>query len=201
MWSLLEKILWPVWKAIEHVAKQRVDEIATSLAVRAAIIREQIRLRFEEYVHAHKLDSDRALGFQQRVCSELLRKLDLAKVDPEDENIRSEVAKAVTLMAVDLSVWVTLRELISKEPFNPCLFVTVEYRDSKGSTHHASRLIASIQEDFLFFQPFAFHDVGVGRVGPELKALIEERLKDEKIEITVCQVGAGIGVPFAAPGT
>jgi hypothetical protein len=77
MWGLVEKLVTPFYAIVEHTAKRKVEEIAGKYAVKQAILRELIRLRFEAYVLAGKLDSDRALGLGQRVIDDLLAKLDV----------------------------------------------------------------------------------------------------------------------------
>jgi hypothetical protein len=108
VWWIIEKLVSPFTAIVRAAAKRRIDEAAERLAVRRAVLREIVRLQFDAHVHAGKLSDDLALGLRQRVCDDLLSRLDLAKVDPEVESTRSEIAKAVAMRAVPLALWLAV---------------------------------------------------------------------------------------------
>jgi hypothetical protein len=188
MWSLVEKLATPFYAIVERAAKRKVEEIAVQYAVKQAILRELIRLRFEAYVLAGKLDPDRALGLGQRVIDELLGKLDLQKADPEANEVRSEIGRAVVIKAINTPIWVVMKELVRRDGFDPKHFISVDFRDKTGNAHHSSNLIAYLQNEFLFHKPFAFLDAGRAKVSQEVRGMAEAALKGEEIELISCTI-------------
>lgn len=197
--DLFSALLYP----IKWFAAQKVDELANTIAVRRAIFRELVRLRFDEYVHAgdigDNLDVDRARGLAERVIGQLLPQFDWTEASPEDQPVRTAVAKAVMMAVVPTQVWLLLRELRQREPFDAGQQVAMVYRDGTGSTHHTTNLIAAIQGRFLFLKPFAFissaptsHVPAVlARLSPEVSALVDERLKGEHLELLQFEISPG----------
>lgn len=183
MWSFLEKLLSPVYKIIESAAKRKVDEIATTLAVRRAVLRELVRMRFEAYVLTSKLDCDRALGLSQRVIDELQDKFDLLKSNPETGEVRSEIARAVTIKAVKLSTWVEVKELDRRHEFDLRHYIVVNFRDKSGSVHHSSSAIWNVQDEFLFHKPLAILNGSRAKVTQEAISMADDVLKREVVEV------------------
>jgi hypothetical protein len=107
----------------------------------------------------------------------------LHKADPEANELRSEIGRAVVLKAIKTQIWVEIRELVRQGEFDPKHYISVVFRDKTGSTHHSSNLIAYLQNDFLFHNPFAFLDTGRARVSQEVREMAETALKGEEIEI------------------
>jgi hypothetical protein len=208
----LEKIITAILHPITWIATQRIEELGVKLATRRAVFREMVRLHVEQYLQQGGsdvgLDVDRARGVREKVIDQLQHRFDWANVDPEDQIVRSEIAKAVTMAVVPASVWVMLRELRGKEPFDPKHSVMVEYRDGKGSTHHSSTYVAAIQKNFLFFKPFAFggpssptdRPVVSGRLTSEVSTMVDERLKDERVELLRFHISPNAPDPFTMFG-
>jgi hypothetical protein len=207
--STLEYVLSTVLHPIKWFANRRVDDLANTIAIRRAILREMVRLSFQRYVHelvCEKLDSDRERGLRERVIEKLQQRFDWAIHDPEQENMRSEIAKAVTLAVVDSSVWLALSELRSREPFNSEQSFVLEYRDKNGTTHHSTTDLPRLQQYFLFFKPFTFAATpGALHVVPQMSAsishevsgMIDERIADEPFKILRFELRQGPVDPFA----
>lgn len=193
--DLLSIILHP----IKWFATHKVDELAKTIAIRQIIFREIIRLHFQHYLRndsgGGKLDPDRSRGLSEKVIEDLQNHFDWTKINPEDQSVRTEIAKAVTMAIVPISVWISLRELRATEPFNPNQYVTLSYQDSHGSTHHSINLIVEIQKEFLFFKPFAFFCPSAGsdisimaRLTPDISTMVDARLKNENASVLQFQL-------------
>ena len=104
--------MWLFMKSVvSWAAAKKVDELASTIAVRQAVLRELVRLQFDLYVAHRKLGEDRAMGLRQMVIDELLKGVDLSAIDPESEEMRHAVTRHVALKAVALEKWVQLHEL------------------------------------------------------------------------------------------
>jgi hypothetical protein len=189
---LVEKLASPFSKLIEQAAKRKVDELATTLAVRQSVLREIVRLHFDMYVRCGKLDHDRAIGLSQRVFQDLQPKFDLVKIDPESEQIRAAVQRSVTIKALNLDRWVQLNALKQVGEFNPNNAITVDFRDANGNSHHSSSLIFGLQQDFLFHAPLSILDPRRAKVAGEVSDMVDERLKGEPVEVTSSVIGEGV---------
>ncbi len=208
--SLPEKVISAILHPVKWFATQKVEELATTIAIRRVVFREIVRLHVEQYLQQGGsdlgLDADRARGVQEKIIEQLQTSFDWTKVNPEDQNVRTEIAKAVTMAVLSTSVWVTLKMLRAKEPFDAKHSVVLEYRDGFGSTHHSTTYVAAIQKYFLFFKPFAFSVLSPGartpvvsaRLTPDVSAMVDERLKDEKVELLYFSVTPNPPDPFSA---
>ncbi|MDB5290096.1 MAG: hypothetical protein JWL69_1337 [Phycisphaerales bacterium] len=200
---LLETITAAALSPLKWLAMRKVDELATTIAVRQAVVREMVRLHFQRYVrdgdYGEKLDPDRAAGLAEKVIREVQNCYDWSTHDPEDPEIRSEIARAVTMAAIPLSVWVALQQLRKNEPFDSGHSLTLVYRDATGAVHHSGGPVAGLQRHFLFIKPFIFvtpatASVGDGvlaRLEPEVGAMVETRLRGESIDLLKFVLSSG----------
>lgn len=207
--SLAENIMSGILHPITWFANRKVTELATTMTVRKAIFREIIRLHFDWYTHtsaADKLDSDRARGLAAKVAEQLEPQFDWSTVNPEGQDVREEVAKAVTMAVVPTDTWVTIRELSDRDSFNPSHFVVLSFRDGTGTTHYSTVRVAAIQDHFLFIKPFVFlgpetregPSAIVARVSPRVSAMAKARLGPEQVELLKFQLSATSPDPRSA---
>jgi hypothetical protein len=210
MMSIGENVLSAILHPIKWFANRKVEELGNTIAVRRAVFREIVRLHFDRYVHEsgdEKLDPDRARGLREKVIEQEQIRFDWANSDPEQENVRSTIAKAVTMAAVPAPIWVALKELRAREPFDPSQCFVLEYRDQKGSTHHSTTFVAGLQKHFLFHKPFVFSPPSTSSIGAPLVAasihhevskMIDERLKDEPAGVSRFEQTPGMPDLFRA---
>jgi hypothetical protein len=201
----IEPTISLVLHPIKWFAARRVEELATTAAVRQAVFREIVKQHVYRYSHdtgvSKKLDADKAAGIAQRVITTLQPTFDWTTTDPESDTVRASIAKAVTKAAVPLSVWVALQQLQAREPVDPALGFTLSYRNAGEDIHNGGH-VAMLQQDFLFFKPFIFSNPTIGasttrleaRLTAEVKSMVDDRLKDESIE----NVQFTFGSPFSA---
>ena len=184
----MRAILHPV----QWLALRRADELAATIAVRQAILREIVRLHVERYVrHGHleeRVDRDRAIALAAQVIQQLQPRFNWANTNPEDQAVRTEIAKAVTMTVVPLPVWIALRELRAAEPVDPQLHMTLSYRAGGVGANHWTSQVAAIQKHFPFFEVFDFTTPVLGspalaRVAPEMSRMADERLKSERVDL------------------
>jgi hypothetical protein len=162
-------------------------------------------LNLERYVQEGReaLDPDRARGLAEKIIEELQNHFDWLKTTPEDQIVRSEIASAVTMAVIPTSVWVQLRELREREPFDPNLSLALSYRDGRGTEHHATTVVTMLQRSFIFFKPFAFFTPTPGsasvlaRLSPEVSAMLDARLKSEHVEVLQFDLAPGFPSPSA----
>jgi hypothetical protein len=176
-----------VWSVIERTASwvlgQKVDELASTVAVRRAILRSLIRLDFDAYVRSGILDGDRAIGLAHKSFEELQGRIDLKTTDPESESVRDLIHRTTTLRAVSLGTWICLQELRRRTTFDPNQTIVIVFRDRSGSTHHTANLIVGLQSQFLFHRPIVLLSHQEAKIGDDVASMAEERISGEPVEI------------------
>lgn len=193
-----------VGKVLRPFAAKRVDAIASTIAVRRAVLRELVRLSADRYVREKHFDADKSAGICARVSAKLISDLDLSAHDPEAAEVRARIADMVTAAVVSRDTWAALKAIGTEAiPLNATFYL--KYRDGDGSLHVWTRTISMLQEQFLFHKPFvciAEADTSVApklRVSPDARALADAALADGKIEVLEAKLipassGAQVGV-------